>query len=274
MKLKMKEIVVFHQTCIIIIMVLIEWNKETQKVDNTGLFYVYTFFQSLIYLFPSLLLIILFGTGFAAEKWKVRTLYFLKTQPVSNFDLLMGKYMTSIAFTVGTSLGLIFLMVIIGTIGNRFGDWSFPVLYYETIRSSTSIEGDFHFINMGNYLVETSILFLASLVFLLTLSIFLSLFFTNTISSVIATFILAIGLHIASNLPQTSFMAHISPFTYLNVGKIANGEMATLLNNHLIQPWIGIISLLASTIIILAFSFLWIQKLGIKRVEAKSKYFS
>lgn len=250
----------------------IKWKKETQRLDSTGLFYLYTFFDWFIYMIPLGLLVFLLGAGFTTEKGKKRTLFLLETQPISKTGIFTGKTVISIMITLGTALGLMVLMILLGTIGNRLGDWMFPVLHYDTpdivdslnYAGITNTEGGFHFITMGSYLIETSLLFLATLLFLIVLSLFISLFTESRMNTFVMTGVLAIGGYYLATTSAVSSISPFLPFTYLNIGKIANGEIATVLNNSFIHPWMGIGVLLVSTIILLGIGLVNFQKSGRK----------
>nr|WP_144922609.1 ABC transporter permease subunit [Paenibacillus bovis] len=246
----------------------LEQQRNTQKLDNTALFYLYIFFNSYSYLFLLGILVFLFGAGFTSEKGKKSTLNLLETQPLSRYKIYLGKYGISIMLTLTITVGCILFMTVLGTIGDRFGDWAYPILHYDTpdmidLTNYTGIiaqEGGFHFIDMGKYLLETILLFMSVLLFLISCSIFVSLIFNNMISSLALTLFLTIGGYFASIHLQAGSFAHLSPFTYINVGKIANGEIATILNNSSIQIWTGVSVLLVSSVISLLFGIVWYQK--------------
>ena len=124
----------------------------------------------------------------------------------------------------------------------------------------TASEGGFHFINMGRYLVESCVLFLAALLFLIALSLLMSVFFNHMISAVTMTLVVAVGGYALSSSSVLSAVAHLSPFVYLNIGKIANGEIATLLTNSSIQTIPGLVVLVISSFAILAAGMMWFQK--------------
>ncbi|MFD2628024.1 ABC transporter permease [Oceanobacillus kapialis] len=238
---------------------MFDWKRKTQRLDHTGLFYTYSFFNLLIYLIPLAILIFLLGTGFSNEKGERKTLHFLKTQPLSRAKIYIGKAWISLGLSIAFAIGLLLFMLVLGSIGNRFGDWEYPVLHYDTVaeveqtgyKGITSTEGGFHFIAMGDYVMETSLLFISVLVFLVAMSLVISLFFNNNVSTIMATAVISIGGYFLSQLLYASGMIHLLPFTYLNIGKIANGEMAVQLNNTAIETWVGISSLLVSTGILL-----------------------
>lgn len=237
----------------------LQWDQDTRKIDNTGLFYVYTFFSTPSYLVLFVLLVFLLGAGLAAEKGNKRTLTFLLTQPLTKRNIFLSKTWVSMITAVAIAILSILSMVLIGTVVNRFGDWKFPVLHYDppsivdtaNYTGFSAIEGGFHFMYMGRYLFETGGLFLAGLIFLIALSLFFSLLFKNTMSTVLTTLLVTFGLYFVSTLETISAFAHWMPFTYLNVGKIANGELAAVLGNEAITTTPGIISLLGATIILI-----------------------
>ncbi|WAA12803.1 ABC transporter permease subunit [Fervidibacillus halotolerans] len=232
--------------------------NESRKIDNTGLFYVYTFISTFAYFVPIFLLLFLFGTGFSKEKGKKRPLHFLYTQPVSKGRIYTAKYIVSIVLSISFFLGIIFFMTIIGTIGNRFGDWEFPILHYDAevdVKSASysgtvTSEGGFHFINMGDYLVENVLLIITGLIFLIALALFLSNFVKNYVHLIVLTTVISIAGYFVSTMDKFSHFTHLLPFTYLNSGKIINGEIATVLNNNAIGLSSGVIVLLFSTLIL------------------------
>lgn len=246
----------------------LEWMKRNQKVDNTALFYLYTFYDLFLYFLPIVLLLFLFGAGFTSEKGKKRMIHFLKTQPLSKQTLFIGKMAVSVGVALSVAVGTLLLMVILGIVGNRFGDWTYPILYYDApdvvaspdYTGYSAVEGGFHFINMGGYIVETSLLFLAAILFLITLSILLSTLLNNTISLITSVLIFSFGGYFISTIPAVSAISHLLPFTYLNIGKIANGEIATILTNSSIQTWTGIIVFSISSFILLGVRLIRFRK--------------
>lgn len=252
----------------------LKWNQDIRKVDKTGLFYIYTFFTTYSYLILTGLLVLLFGAGMTAEKGVKRTLTFLQTQPLTKSAVFFGKTSISILLAVGIALVSIVCMVLLGTVSDRFGDWKFPVLYYdspsvvdsENYTGFLAQEGGFHFIYMGNFLLETGALFLAGLVFLIALSLVASLFFNNTMAALMTTLIVAVGGYVASGLPVFASIAHWSPFTYLNVGKIANGEMAIVLGNESVSTMPGLMALLIGALLLVGVGTLWFRSKWMKVV--------
>ncbi|WAA08930.1 ABC transporter permease subunit [Fervidibacillus albus] len=61
----------------------IDWLKSNVKVNNSGLFSLYHFFEYQIYFVLIIVLVFIFGSGFASEHGKMQTFNFLKTQPIA-----------------------------------------------------------------------------------------------------------------------------------------------------------------------------------------------
>ena len=247
----------------------LEWNRRTLKTDSTGLFYSYIFYNSNLYLLFLGILVMLFGVGFTEERGKKRTLSLLATQPLPKNTMYLSKAMTFVAVGFLTALSTLLLIVSAGTLGNRFGDWNFPVLFYDADRVVQSAnysgivaeEGGFHFINMGRYVVEASALFLGAVLFILALAFLVSLFVNNTMASLLMTTVILVGGTILSASPPFASVAHLSPLTYLNVAKIPNGEMAALANNVSITMSVGVWVLLAGVFVVIVLGLLRFRRM-------------
>ena len=173
----------------------------------------------------------------------------------------------SLILSIGISLGLILLLILLGTVFDRFGDWSFPILHYDLDRviSTGNEEHHYHFITLGSYIVKTSLLFLAVSVFLIILSLFVSLFLNQMISSFGISTMIVLGGYFLSTSSIVGNYSHLSPFTYLNIGKITNGEIAYLVSNARVEVWTGISVLLSTSIVLLVAGVIIVRIVGLKR---------
>ncbi len=85
-----------------------------------------------------------------------------------------------------------------GTVFERFGDWQYPILNYDSIAEVEASDYDghkvdiedftvgFHFMNLGRFLTESIVLLTFVAMFFIALSIFISLFLKREMS-VLAT---------------------------------------------------------------------------------------
>lgn len=230
------------------------WEEENRKVDSSGLFSLFLYIDRHYFFVPLVLFFLLLGGGLAAERGKRPTLHFLFTQPLLRTQIFNGKWLSSFMAAIGGSVGLVFISLLIATIFNRFGDWMYPIFVYDSasLANSPAYTGNyaqgmgFHFIPIGEYVVQSIVLFLIVLMFLLTLTIFCSVWIKNQFSLVTFVTILVIaGYFIGTQLfPQ---FAHLSPFTYFHIAKIMNGETQALLDNQYVQFTTGSIVLLLLT---------------------------
>lgn len=245
----------------------LEWQRENTRIDSSGLYTLYMFFNYYVYLLPLILFLFLFGLSLAKEKGNKRTLAFLETEPLPKLNIFTGKIAVSLILSIGISLGLILLLILLGTVFDRFGDWSFPILHYDLDRviSTGNEEHHYHFITLGSYIVKTSLLFLAVSVFLIILSLFVSLFLNQMISSFGISTMIVLGGYFLSTSSIVGNYSHLSPFTYLNIGKITNGEIAYLVSNARVEVWTGISVLLSTSIVLLVAGVIIVRIVGLKR---------
>lgn len=243
-----------------------KWEDENTKIDNSGLFSLYLFFDKYLYFVPMILFLFLLGGGFASEKGKKSTLHFLKTQPISVKNIFLGKLFNATAVATLSSVGMFVVVVLVGTCFDRLGDWQYPILHYDNTSrvlspnyTGTPSSGyGFHFLSLGDALVQMSVLFLLSLLFLLVLTIVLSLFIKSPLSVFAAATVIEISGYFLSRQLLTA-NADLSPFTYFKISKIINGEVATLVDNSRINFQTGSLVLLASTLILTIIGYLFLS---------------
>ncbi|WP_078598518.1 ABC transporter permease subunit [Evansella clarkii] len=240
-----------------------QWLEENKKVDNSGLYILYSYFDNYAYAIPFILFLFLFGGGLADEHGKRKTLHYLKTQPVKVKDIVFGKYLTSTMVSIMSSLSLFIIVIITGGVFNRIGDWKYPILKYDPPSmvnnvNYTGMEPEsgrgFHFINLGEYLIASVVIYTLLIVFFLGLCLLLSLFFKKKLNVFsIAIFIAAAGYILS--LHWFGDVSHLSPFTYLNIPKILNGELPTALDNPNFHLYSGIIPLLGWSLLLLIIGY-------------------
>lgn len=239
--------------------------SESMKIDSTGLFSLFLFYDLNIYLGLFIIILFLIATIFASEQGKNRTIDFLRTQPLRPSTLLTGKIMVSNMVAGIMFLAFSMIMVLVGTIGNRLGDWFYPVLYYDTPQQTEAAgyngfimdQGAFHFIPMGEYLVYASLLGLCSLFFLLSITIGLAVFIYNEMLILALTLFISMLGHTLISSEKLMGISHLIPFSYLDIGRVINGERGVALENGLVQPLLGIVVLTTSSVIIFAGAFIF-----------------
>nr|WP_301538669.1 ABC transporter permease subunit [Bacillus sp. THAF10] len=243
------------------------WTEENSKVDNSGLFTLYLYFENYIFLIPLFVLLFLFGGGFASEKGKKATIQLLLTQPLKNTHIFFGKAIHATITGLLTTLGIFGLIVILGTIFKRFGDWNYPILHYaskaqaagDTYSGTRSGEYGFHFVPLGEHLLYQIGLLILVILFVLVVTITFSILFQK-VYTVFMTAVLFFGSGYVLSIYFLAEHAHLSPFTYFNIPKIVNGELATILNNPLVNPQIGSVIIIIYVLLFLIFGFLKLKQ--------------
>ncbi len=233
----------------------VNWILKTQQVEHTALFYGYLLFETYSYLFLLFLFMFVFGTGWLGELRGNKTVSLLKTQPITPSTLFLGKFTLQNLSALFFTLFTLSTMVIVSTIANRFGDWDFPVLKYGLSKANEgfpAFEGEFHFISMGNYVLQGIALFTLAALFIIVLTTFIASFVKNiTLTSGVILILLVLSY--AVSISQG--FAHLSPFTYLNIPKVLNGELTVMLENPSISFDRGLITFVVSSFILIVVTF-------------------
>lgn len=239
-----------------------KWNEQmNRKVDHSGLFMLYMYFRDYLYFIPLIIFLFLVGAGFASERGKRPTLRLLETLPMTRRSLFFGKMLFSSLVAVGSGVGVFLLAVLVGTVFNRFGDWMYPVLHYHSKKEVQSFdytglrafEGGYHFMPLGEYLLKALLLFVCITLFLLALTNVFGLFIRQPLLVYVLAGLVSIAGYLLSW--KLNDFAPFSPFLYVNVPKIVNGEILTLLNNPAISVYLGCAILLCATAVLLVVAY-------------------
>ncbi|MCK6206154.1 ABC transporter permease [Bacillus infantis] len=216
-----------------------EWVSQNEKIDNSGLYSLYYYFDH-YFSYIIVVFFLLLGGGLARERGKRPAIQFIRTQPVTGRQVFIGKLIAASSLSLLSWTVLVFLVVLAGAIANGFGEWLYPIVHYDsaaavnlnsyTGQSPAGWSTGFHLEGLGRVVLENYALHSLILVFLIVLSVFLSLFIKNQFSVLAVAAIVCISGYAASTKILSSF-AHVLPFTYLNPAKVINGEMSVELNN-------------------------------------------
>ncbi len=242
------------------------WEERNRKVDNSGLFSLYLYFDNYMYFIPLLLLLFLVWSGLAGERGKRHTLHLLKTQPIAEKSIFLGKLTNATVVALVIGLGVVVYIVSVGTLFNRFGDWYYPVLHYNSkslVESAgytgmRAFEGGFHFMPLGEYLVSSIVLFLLVLLFLIVLSHVLALFIPQSFGVIASVALVSVIGYMASW--KLGDFTQFSPFTYLNIAKVVSGEVSVLLNNPAVTALNGCLVLLGVSIFLLLMGYVVLRR--------------
>ncbi|WP_252504857.1 ABC transporter permease subunit [Sporosarcina sp. Marseille-Q4943] len=240
-----------------------KWNEQAnRKVDHSGLFSLFMYFRDYLYFIPLILFLILVGAGLSGERGKRPTLQLLETLPITKRSLFLGKVLFSSVVAIGSAIGIFLFAVLVGTVFNRFGDWMYPVLHYHSRKEFQSFdftgqrafEGGYHFMPLGEYLLKSLLLYVCIALFLLALTNVLGLFIRQPLVVYALTGLIGVSGYLLSW--KLDDFAQYSPFLYVNIPKIVNGEILTLLNNPAISVYMGCAMLLGATVFLLGVAYL------------------
>ena len=235
--------------------------QHNRKVDHSGLFSLYMYFRDYLYFIPLLLFLILVGAGFSGERGKRPTLQLLETLPIMKRSLFLGKVLFSSVVAIGSAIVVFLFAVLVGTVFNRFGDWMYPVLHYHSRKEFQSFdftgqrafEGGYHFMPLGEFLLKSFLLYVCIALFLLALTNVLGLFIRQPLVVYSLTGLISVVGYLASW--KFDDFAQYSPFLYLNIPKIVNGEILTLMDNPAITVYMGCAVLLGVTAFLLVVTY-------------------
>ena len=235
--------------------------EQNRKVDNNGLFSLYLYFDNFVYFIPMLLLLFVVGTGFAEEKGKRPTIQTLQTQPVAMRSVFFGKVTTAVLVGVSGLMSIFAFVLLFSTLFNRSGDWYYPIFHYnskkvveaEGYTGMRAFEGGFDFMPLGEYVLSGVALSVCIFLFLVGLVHLLGIFIPRGfVVYSFAGLICGSGYILSGKLGD---YAQFSPFTYLDIGRIINGEVATVLNNPSVTVLNGCLVLVGVTVLLVGVGY-------------------
>ncbi|WP_336824922.1 ABC transporter permease [Sporosarcina sp. USHLN248] len=239
-----------------------KWHVEkNRKVDNSGLFSLHFYFDNYVYFIPVLLLLVVTGAGFAGEKGKRPTIQTLQTQPVMMRSIFFGKVITGVLVGVSGLVGIFAFVLLVSTLFNRFGDWYYPIFHYnskkvveaEGYTGMRALEGGFDFMPLGDYVLSGVALTVCIFLFLIALVHLLGIFIPRAfVVYGFAGLICGFGYILSDKLGD---YAQFSPFTYLDIGRIINGEVSTVLNNPGVSVLNGCLMLVGVSVLLVGVGY-------------------
>ena len=224
------------------------WKKLTKRYGETGLSYLYQMMSNYYLTIAILIGLFIFGNTISAEsRGKKRGLHFFFVQPVSKIRLFIAKYISGLLHLVGFILLIVAAPLVSSLFTKGIGSLQYPVLFYEGAIPNSfdpqytklSAENDsFHFIPMGEYFLQAIGLALVLAFFLYSLYLFISFLVKSPTMNLMIVGGLAFGG--LTLLPSSPY----NPFTYVDIHRVLNGEIAAISINPAIHFQNGIILLL------------------------------
>ena len=190
----------------------------------------------------------IFGNTISAEsRGKKRGLHFFFVQPIPKMRLFMAKYVSGLLYLIAFILLIVAAPLVSSLFTKGIGSLQYPVLFYEGAIPNSfdpqytrlSAENDsFHFIPMGEYFLQAIGLALVLAFFLYSLYLLISFF----VKSPTINLLIVAGLTFGGMMALSPSI--YNPFTYVDIHRVLNGEIAALSIDPSIHFQNGVILLL------------------------------
>lgn len=172
-----------------------------------------------------------------------KTSYVLFSQPVKKHKIFFGKFLTSsVLITLFFTIFFILLYICL-TIIKGGCQYNYPYIYYNG--NNDSLIPAISFILLSFVIVYLLLFFVISLTF------FISSLFKTTVAAASVTAVFIFMFYLLSSQGLLDGIAHLSPFSYLNVSSVINGEASRLFNNTGVIFINGVMVLMISIIVLL-----------------------
>lgn len=185
------------------------WKEMNKKFYNKGIYYIWYLIQNnyLFYLII-IILICLFGT-LSQENGKNRMhIKFYKVEGISIQKIFLTDFISKFIYAVAITLIIVLSVLLITSLFNGFGSLEYPVPVKTYSMESMT------FISLKEYFIKFIILYLFSLLMILSLSSFIESFISHSLVSVLIEIIF---VFIAFNFTR---FAKLNPFSYLHFDSI------------------------------------------------------
>lgn len=238
------------------------WENVNEEIDNSVLYTLYYYFTKYAYWLIIIVFAVLLGVGIASEYGKKNTIQFLKTQPLKLKHIYAGKVLASSSIVVGSILVILIGTTLFTAVFNGIGPWNYPIFHYDSAKAMAQANYDgiqvgsigFHFINLGEWILAACVLLLGVSLFIVVIGHLFGLLFKQRLTVYVAvTLVCALGYFSVDMLPAA--LVPFNPFTYFDIPRVVNGELAFHYNSVLVTYGTGIVCLLCASAITVLISY-------------------
>lgn len=161
-------------------------------------------------------LLLLFGDGLSKE-FEEHTMKLYITQPISRGQLYLLKYASAVGHAFLLTIFFAVVAAFVGLLLTGGSSWAYPVIVFT--------EKSMAFISIAQYILRILCVFFFVLLFCFAVHFLFSTLCRKTSFSLIATVFVLAECHFISVSSNELLrkVAHLNPFTYLNVGKLFVG---------------------------------------------------
>lgn len=232
--------------------ILLEKNIKPIYTDISmeGFNFLKVLLNNPIMMIVMLVIVVMTGDVVSSEV-ENKTFKLLLTQPINKNKIFLSKVVSSVLLQLSILGSILFSVFVLLGITKGFGAIDYPIAIIEsnTIR----------YIAMGDYLIKLIIIFVLFIIFITIASILISSLSKNTATSVSISIILFISSYMVINQGFLNKVAHLLPFTYVDLTNAIQGFTATRLKNYNITFTNGCIVLVLFSLFLLILN-MWIFK--------------
>lgn len=207
-----------------------------------------------------IILAIILSADIISSEFESNTYKLLFTQPISKNSILFSKTISITIIVNVIIFSMLALLFFILGVKNGFGNLNYPTQFF--------INGEIKYIEIGRYIGVGLLSLLTLITFTCALSIFSSIVCSNTSSSISIAIIIVVSLYMIINHGFINGIAHIIPFTYIDISNVLQGNIATAFKNSGVNPHNAIMNLVVSVIILLGLSIFTFER----KLEVQNKF--
>lgn len=201
-------------------------------------------------LFPTILVFIisLMSIDIFSKEFDYGTIQILIYQSKSRSKIFISKLIALLILNISSILFYFIIFLLFSFIINGFGDLQYPII---VIRNS-----HYFIIPLGNFLLENFALILLSIIFLTTLSLMLSIFFSNTVSALTSNITILLILFLIEFTVKAPYLVKLlNPYTYFNTYNIVSGSNYQFYKDMTLSASNGALLLILYTILAIILSY-------------------
>ncbi|CAM2917560.1 ABC transporter permease subunit [Hathewaya histolytica] len=236
--------------------------KNIEPIYDTVSMQGYNFIKLVLGSALTLIIIIvaiILSADIISSEFESNTYKLLFTQPISKNSILFSKTISITIIVNVIIFSMLALLFFILGVKNGFGDLNYPTQFF--------INGEIGYIEIGRYIGVGLLSLLTLITFTCALSIFSSIVCSNTSSSISIAIIIVVSLYMIINHGFINSIAHLIPFTYIDISNVLQGNIAIAFKNSGVNPHNAIMNLCISAIIILGLSIFTFER----KLEVQNK---
>ncbi|NHM31279.1 ABC transporter permease [Neobacillus terrae] len=208
---------------------------------------------NILFGFMGVIIMIFIVGDILAIEFDKGTINFLFTQSISREKIVNTKSLVAFSFSIFSIFTVSLFAFLIGSLFWGTGSFDYPI--------SIQREGTSTFINIGQYLTLSGLLFIFVLIFTISVAILISVITSSSMIAISLTVILSSMLYLSVNkYGYFAIFAQYLPFSYFNTFNIIDGTLASNLKNNNISLKLGIEVLLVSSLLLHFISLRLIRK--------------